>query len=147
MSTLSKFQPHTLHVCGWNLITGLTSAASPRVGISSTCQVGQKLGVSLPLLTWSPSEWPSRFLYGRGRKSRRHLWVILCIDTRCSCEVPFILIRILEILNLLNLFSKNLEISSNLKNSSSASRVLYADGRTDRHDESDNRFSQFRKGA
>ena len=49
------FLPHTLHVCGRNLITGLTSAASPRVDISSTCKVGQKLGVSLPLLTLSPS--------------------------------------------------------------------------------------------
>jgi hypothetical protein len=29
-------------------------AASPRVDISSTCKVGQKLGVSLPLLTCSP---------------------------------------------------------------------------------------------
>jgi hypothetical protein len=43
------------NVCGRNLITGLTSAASPRVDISSTCKVGQKLGVSLPLLTCSPS--------------------------------------------------------------------------------------------
>jgi len=64
MSTLSdavdvnpiiKFLPHTLHVCAKNLFTGLTSAASPRVDISSTCKVGQKLGVSLPLLTCSPS--------------------------------------------------------------------------------------------
>jgi hypothetical protein len=30
------------------------SAVSPRVGISSICRVGQKLGVSLPLLTCSP---------------------------------------------------------------------------------------------
>ena len=50
-----KFLPHRLHVCGRNLITGLTSAASPRVDISSTCKVGQKLGVSLSLLTCSPS--------------------------------------------------------------------------------------------
>jgi hypothetical protein len=50
-----KFLPHTLHVCGRNLITGLTSAASPSVELSSTCKVGQKLGVSLPLLTCSPS--------------------------------------------------------------------------------------------
>jgi len=50
-----KFLPHTLHVCGRNLITGLTSATSPRADISRTCKVGQKLGVSLPLLTWSPS--------------------------------------------------------------------------------------------
>ena len=39
---------------------------SPRVHISSTCKVGQKLGVSLPLLTCSPSAWPSRLLYRRG---------------------------------------------------------------------------------
>ena len=50
-----KFPPHMLHVFGRNLNTGLTSAASPRVDISSTCKVGQKLGVSLPLLTCSPS--------------------------------------------------------------------------------------------
>jgi hypothetical protein len=43
------------NVCGRNLITGLTSAALPRVDISSTCKVGQKLEVSLPLLTCSPS--------------------------------------------------------------------------------------------
>ena len=47
--------PHTLHVCGRNMITLLTSAASPRVDISSTCKVGQKVGVPLPLLTCSPS--------------------------------------------------------------------------------------------
>ena len=46
-----RFLPHTCNVCGRNLITGLTSAASPRVDISSSCKVGQKLGVSLPLLT------------------------------------------------------------------------------------------------
>jgi hypothetical protein len=44
---------------------------------SSTCKVGQKLGVSLHLLTCSPSAWPSRLLYRRGRKSRRDLWIIL----------------------------------------------------------------------
>ena len=43
-----KFLPYPCKVCGRNLITGLTSAASPRVGTSSTCKVGQKLGVSLP---------------------------------------------------------------------------------------------------
>jgi hypothetical protein len=50
-----KFLPYTLHVCGRNLITGLTSAALRRVDISSTCKVGQKIGVSLPLLTCYPS--------------------------------------------------------------------------------------------
>jgi len=48
---------------------------SARVHISSTCKVGQKLGVSLPVLTCSPSAWPSRLLYRRGRKSRRDLWI------------------------------------------------------------------------
>jgi len=33
--------------------------------------------VSLPLLTCSPSAWPSRLLYRRGRKSRRDLWITL----------------------------------------------------------------------
>jgi hypothetical protein len=64
-------------VCGRNLITGLRSAASPRVYISSTCKVGQKLGLSLPLLTCSPSAWSSPLLYCRGRKSRRDLWITL----------------------------------------------------------------------
>jgi hypothetical protein len=44
---------------------------------SSTCKVGQKLGVSLPLLTYSPSAWPSRLLYHRGRNSQRNLWITL----------------------------------------------------------------------
>ena len=60
-----------LHMCGRNLITGLTSAASPRLDISNTCKIGQKSGVSLPPFTCSPSAWPSRLLYRRGRKSRR----------------------------------------------------------------------------
>ena len=62
-------------MCSRNLITRLTPAASPRVDISSTCKVGKKLWVSLPLLTCSPSAWPSRLLYRRGRKSRRDLWI------------------------------------------------------------------------
>jgi len=69
----------TLHVCGRNLITGLTSAASPSVEISSTCKVGHKLGVFLPLLTSSPSAWPSRLLYRRVRNFRRDLRIILYI--------------------------------------------------------------------
>ena len=60
-----KFLPHTLHVCGRSLITGLTSAASPRVAISSTCKVGQKLGVSpsvdmLPFGVTIPATEPQR---------------------------------------------------------------------------------------
>ena len=45
----------------------------------STCKVGQKLGLSLPLLTCSPSAWPSWLLYRRGRKSQRNLWITLYI--------------------------------------------------------------------
>jgi hypothetical protein len=71
-----KFLPHTLHwvagtwLQGWQL-------PSPRVDISSTCKVGQKIGVSLPLLTCSPLAWPSRLLYRRGRKFRRDLGITL----------------------------------------------------------------------
>ena len=50
-----KFLPHTCNVFDRNLNTGLISAASPRVDISSTCKVGQKFGVPLPLLTCSSS--------------------------------------------------------------------------------------------
>jgi hypothetical protein len=57
------------------------------VHISSTCNVRQKLGVSIPLLTWSPSAWPSRLLYRRGRKSRRDLWITLYYSKQlCSLE-------------------------------------------------------------
>ena len=45
-----KFLPQTCNVC----VAGLTSAASPRLDISITCKVGQKLGVSLPLLPCIP---------------------------------------------------------------------------------------------
>jgi hypothetical protein len=50
-----------------------------RNGISTTCKIRQKLGVSLPLLTCSPSAWPSRLLYRRGRTSRKDLWITLCL--------------------------------------------------------------------
>jgi hypothetical protein len=59
------------NLCGKNLITGLTSATS-----TSTCTVGQKLGVSLSLLTCCPLAWPSR-LYRRGRQCRRDLQITL----------------------------------------------------------------------
>jgi hypothetical protein len=79
---LSSCHTHAMRVCGRNLITGLTSAASPRVDISSTCKVEQKLEVSLPLLTCSPSAWPSRLLHRGGRKSRRDLWITLYKSTQ-----------------------------------------------------------------
>ena len=86
-----KFLPHTCNVCGRNLITGLTSATSPRVDISSTCKVGQKVGVSLPLLTCSPSAWPSRLLYCRGRKFRKDVWLALHFKIN-YCETNYWLI-------------------------------------------------------
>jgi hypothetical protein len=48
-----------------------------RKELLSTCMVGQKLAVSLPLLTCCPSVWPSRLLYRRGRTSRRDWWITL----------------------------------------------------------------------
>jgi hypothetical protein len=69
-------------VCDRNLIGGLTSAASPMVAISSTCKVRQKFGVVVPLLTCSPSAWPSPLLYRRGRKSQRDLWITLYLSFR-----------------------------------------------------------------
>jgi hypothetical protein len=50
-----------------------------RKGISSTCKIRQKLGVSLPLLTCTPSAWPSQLLYSRGRTSRKDLRITLCL--------------------------------------------------------------------
>jgi hypothetical protein len=52
-------------VCGRNLITGLTSAAVPRVDISSTCKVGQSWSVSpsvdiLPFGVTIPASVPQR---------------------------------------------------------------------------------------
>jgi hypothetical protein len=47
----------------------------------STCKVGQKLGVSLPLLTCSRSAWPSLLLYLRGWKSWRDLRITLHTHT------------------------------------------------------------------
>jgi len=62
-----------------DLITGLTSSASPRVHISSSCKVGQKLGETLyplicfflPCLSW--------LLRSQFSKSRRDLWITLYI--------------------------------------------------------------------
>jgi hypothetical protein len=77
-------------VCGRNLITGLTSAASPRMNISSTCKVGQKHVVFLPLLTCSPSAWPSRLLYLGGLNSRRYLWTTLFLNVNKDSMELFI---------------------------------------------------------
>ena len=83
-NSVITFLPHMLHVCGWNLITGFTSAASLRVDLSSNCKLRQKFGVPLPLLTCSPSTWSCRLLYRRGRKSRSDLWITLYLTLRRS---------------------------------------------------------------
>ena len=70
------------------------TASSPRVDISSTCKVGQKLGVSLPMLTCSPAAWPSRLLCRRGRKSRRDLWITLY----CLEEMSLFVLRLITAL-------------------------------------------------
>ena len=65
------------NACRRHLITGLTSAASPRVHISSTSKVGQKLGEILYLLIRSFLPCLSSLLCSRVRKSRRDLWITL----------------------------------------------------------------------
>ena len=65
------------NACRRNWITGLTSAASPRVHISSTCTVGQKLGQILYLLICSFLPCLSWLLRSRVRKCRRDLRITL----------------------------------------------------------------------
>ena len=65
------------NACRRNLITGLTSAAPPRVHISSSCKVGQKLGEILYLLICSFLPYLSWLLRSRVPKSRRDLQTTL----------------------------------------------------------------------
>jgi hypothetical protein len=81
-------QCHVIYRVWQELDYRIHIAASPRVDISSTCKVGQKLGVSLLLLTCSSSAWPSRVLYRRSQKSRRDLWITLY---SCTYELSCIL--------------------------------------------------------
>jgi hypothetical protein len=65
-----RYRPPDVGMCGRNFIRGLTSAASPRVDISSTCKVGQKnwsvspsvymlpFGVTIPASVPQRSEIP-----------------------------------------------------------------------------------------
>ena len=79
INSVIKFLSHTLqYVAG----TWLQYWHLPRhLGWTYRAPVRQdrNLRVSLPLLTCSPSAWPSRLLYRRGRKSRRDLWIILYV--------------------------------------------------------------------
>ena len=83
------------NACRRNLITGLTSAASPRVHISSTCKVGQKLGEILYLMICSFLPCLSWLLRSRVRKSRRDLWITLYNSCVLSCyNAPMDIFRI-----------------------------------------------------
>jgi hypothetical protein len=72
----------------------------PKVDISSASKVGQKFGVSLPLLTCSPSAWPSQLLYRRGRKSRRDLRITLYnlqwVNGKALFHVPRMYILVIQ---------------------------------------------------
>ena len=73
------------------------TVASPRVHISSTCKVGQKLGVSLSLLICSFLPCLSWLLRSRVRKSQRDLWIALyiyCIEIHAHCIIRNIYIYI-----------------------------------------------------
>ena len=56
-----------------------------------------------------------------------------------SCTVPVILVR----LNFLNRVSKNIKISDFMKIHPVGAELFDAEGRTDRHDKTNSRFSQF----
>ena len=68
------------NLCGRNLITGLTSTASPRVDISSTCKIGQKL--ECLYLCWNAPLWsdhPGYCTAEVGNPGRTY--ELLCITT------------------------------------------------------------------
>jgi hypothetical protein len=58
-----------------------------RKDIPSASKVGEKFGVSLPLLTCSPPAWPPRLLYRRVLTSQRDLWITLYKTVHLPCRV------------------------------------------------------------
>jgi hypothetical protein len=78
LSSVPLFLYRVIHKSLWNFRTRLhnNQDGHSRKELSSTCKVGQKLGVSLPLLTCFPSAWPSRLPY-RCRTARRDLWIAM----------------------------------------------------------------------
>jgi len=62
-----------------------------------------------------------------------------------SCKVPVILFRLWWNLNFLGKFSKNIHIPNFIKIRPVGAELFHADGRTDRHEEANSRFPQFRK--
>ena len=64
-----------------------------------------------------------------------------------SCKVPVILVRCYWNLNFLDRFSRNPQISNFLKIRRVGAELFHADVQTDRHDESNSRFSQFCESA
>ena len=77
----SRCQSSSCDTCCNVCRRNLTSAASPRVHISSTCKVGQKLGEILYLLICSFLPCVSWLLRSRVRKSRRDLCITLYTQT------------------------------------------------------------------
>jgi len=65
-----------------DLITGLTSSAPPRLHISSSCKVGQKLGEILYPLICFFLPCLSCLLRSQFSKSRRDLWITLYFSFR-----------------------------------------------------------------
>jgi hypothetical protein len=57
-----------------------------------------------------------------------------------SCEVPVILVRFECNLIFLDRFSKNIHIPNFMKISPVGAELFHADGRTDRHDETNSGF-------
>ena len=64
-----------------------------------------------------------------------------------SYKVPFIFVRFLWVLNFLDRFSKNNQISIFIKIRPVGAELLHANGQTDRYDKANSRFSQFYKRA
>ena len=59
---------------------------------------------------------------------------------RSSCKAPVIVVRFEWNLNILNSFSKNIQISNFMKIRPVGAELFHADRRTDGHDEANSRF-------